>query len=362
MPVYVHRIETLLPPASYAQSDIAAALLRSLPESSRRAAKTIHQLYSNSGIERRHSVVEDFAPGAAAGIFYEPTSGSFRCPSTGARNELYTRSAKWMLPCVAERATEDAPGPVTHLITVSCTGFFQPGPDFAIMKALDLPAGVERYHLGFMGCYAAFPALRMAKAFCQQDPDAVVLVVCLELCSLHIQWTESLDDLLAGSVFADGAAAAVVSARPPTGPALTLDAFASALAPARDDDMAWTIGDTGFLMRLSSYVPGILEANLLPSLAPLLQKSGRTKETIDRWAVHPGGRAILDRVERGLGLPGSSLKESREVLKNCGNMSSATVLFVLGEMLRSQIKPGEAVVAMAFGPGLTVETALLSAA
>ena len=366
MPVYIHHIETLLPPTSYAQEEIAAALKRSVTQGDRRTEKIIHHLYAHSAIERRASVVTDFLPGAAPGIFYDQAADAFLCPSTGTRNALYTKAARTMFPSIAARALEAAPGfapeQLTHLITVSCTGFFQPGPDFAILQALGLHASVERYHLGFMGCYAAFPALRMARAFCEANPDAVVLVVCLELCSLHVQWTAGMDDLLAGSVFADGASAAVISAREPAGAAaLRLDAFASAIAPAGDSDMAWTIGDIGFQMQLSSYVPEIIQTNVVAAIQPILSKSHLTQEQVSHWAVHPGGRAILDRVEKGLSLPETALAASREVLRNCGNMSSATVLFVLKELHTRGVIPDDTLLAMAFGPGLTIETALLTA-
>ena len=364
MAVYLHHIETLVPSSSHSQSDIAAALKKSVGKGDRRTEKIIHHLYAHSGIERR-AVSSDFVPGAKAGIFYDPDADAFLCPSTQARNDLYTTTARKMFPEIARNSFANAPGftpaDLTHLITVSCTGFFQPGPDFAILEALGLHANVERYHLGFMGCYAAFPALRMAKAFCEANPDAVVLVVCLELCSLHVQWTAEMDDLLAGSVFADGASAAIISARKPVGPALRIDAFASAIAPAGESDMAWTIGDIGFKMRLSSYVPEIIQANIEEAIQPVLEKCGQTQASISRWAVHPGGRAILDKVEKGLALSPGDLAASREILRRCGNMSSATILFVLQEILSGSVEPGEATLAMSFGPGLTVETAVLTA-
>ena len=365
MAVYLHRIETLLPPISYAQGEIAAALKKSVARDDRRTEKIIHHLYAHSGIERRASVVTDFVPGSEPGIFYDPEADAFLCPSTQQRNDLYTTAARKMFPEIARRIFANAPGfepsELTHLVTVSCTGFFQPGPDFAILEALGLHANVERYHLGFMGCYAAFPALRMAKAFCEANPDAVVLVVCLELCSLHVQWTSEMDDLLAGSVFADGAGAVLLSARAPVGPTLRMDGFASAIAPAGEADMAWTIGDIGFKMRLSSYVPEIIQTNVVEAIQPVLAKTGQTRESIAHWAVHPGGRAILDRVEKGLSLSGGELAPSREVLRRCGNMSSATILFVLQELLARGVAPGEPTLAMSFGPGLTVETAVLTA-
>jgi predicted naringenin-chalcone synthase len=365
MPVYLHQIETLLPPISYAQEEIAAALKKTSAPVDRRREKIIHHLYAQSAIERRASVVTDFVPGTRPGIFYDEATDAFLCPSTKARNTLYTEAAREMFPAIAtqifEAASGFAPEQLTHLITVSCTGFFQPGPDFAILKALGLHANVERYHLGFMGCYAAFPALRMARAFCEADPNAVVLVVCLELCTLHVQWTGTMDDLLAGSVFADGAGAAIVSAREPSGTALRLDVFSSAIAPAGDSDMAWTIGDVGFQMKLSSYVPEIIQANMAAAIEPILGEAKLTQEQITHWAVHPGGRAILDRVEKGLGLPDTALAASREVLRGCGNMSSATILFVLRELLSRGVAPTDRLLAMSFGPGLTIETALLTA-
>jgi predicted naringenin-chalcone synthase len=364
MPVYIHHIETLLPPISYPQTEIAAVLKKTIAQGDRRTEKIIHHLYAQSGIEQRSCVVVDFLPDAPLGIFYDREQEVFLCPSTGARNDLYTTAARGMFADIAQNAFAATPGfgpaGLTHLITVSCTGFFQPGPDFAILERLGLHANVERYHLGFMGCYAAFPALRMAKAFCEANPDAVVLVVCLELCSLHVQWTSGMDDLIAGTVFADGASAAIVSSRNPIGPALKLDAFASAIAPAEEADMAWTIGNEGFRMRLSSYVPQIVEENVEEAIQPVLAKVGKSAKDIDHWAVHPGGRAILDKAEKGLALPPDALAASREVLRMCGNMSSATILFVLKELMTRGIAPEETVLAMAFGPGLTIETAMLS--
>jgi predicted naringenin-chalcone synthase len=366
MPTYIHHIETLVPETSYPQERIVATLKRCVARGDRRTERIIHHLYAHSGIEKRHSAMTDFVEGNPGGAFYNPETDTILTPSTEVRNQLYTQSARELLPALVEKAIARcphvSPSDLTHLITVSCTGFFQPGPDFAILQSLGLHAGVERYHLGFMGCYAAFPALRMAQAFCTANPNATVLVVCLELCSLHLQWTSQLDDLLAGSVFADGAGAVVLSGREPESGGYRLDAFASAIAPANDSDMAWTIGDTGFRMRLSSYVPEILQANVEGAISPVLEKAGLSREAIDRWAVHPGGRAIVDKVEKGLSLPETALEASRNVLREYGNMSSTTILFVLHEIGRQQnLTRGERVLAMSFGPGLTVETAILTA-
>jgi predicted naringenin-chalcone synthase len=204
----------------------------------------------------------------------------------------------------------------------------------------------------------------MAAQFCAADPSAVVLVMCIELCSLHIQLTGSEDNLLANSLFADGASAAVVSARPPSPgfPACRIGAFRSALVPAGEQDMTWRIGDQGFDIALSSYVPKIIGGNIREVVEPALAVAGLALPDIDVWGVHPGGKSIVDQVQRNLGLSPEQVSASREVLRRCGNMSSATILFVLEEILRRQAGGTESrVCAVAFGPGLTVEMATLSA-
>jgi predicted naringenin-chalcone synthase len=253
------------------------------------------------------------------------------------------------------------------LVTVSCTGFFAPGPDQLLVERLGLDPGVERFHLGFMGCHAAFPALRAARAFCAARPDAVVLVACVELCTLHLQPPLDHDRILAASLFADGAAAAVVTAAPlPAGrTGLRLDDLHSTLTGSGSEDMTWTIGDVGFEMVLSGYVPRLLGEHIEKVVAPAFDAdpvlAGRPFAEVPRWAVHPGGRSILDKVQQALALDDDQLAPSRDVLRRHGNMSSATVLFVLGELLAGP-PPAvpERVCALTFGPGITVETALLT--
>lgn len=314
----------------------------------------IQRIYGRSGIEKRHTVVEnlkDTVDGTPA--------------STRVRNDAYVTHAKLLFPEVARRVFAGVHGidasQVTHVITVSCTGFFAPGPDYVVVRALNLPASTQRFHLGFMGCYAAFPALKMAQAFCLADPQSVVLVVCLELCSLHLQRSDTPDALTAASLFADGAAAALVSAKPPKNlsQAMKMGAMTTTLTPSGESDMAWTIGDTGFDMILSSYVPSIIETHILEALQPMLNHSNLTPGDIRHWAIHPGGRSILDKLQSGLGLSDHQMNYSRNVLRDFGNMSSATVLFVLKQILEST-SPGENenVCAMAFGPGLTIETGM----
>ncbi len=333
-----------------------------------RERRLIRAVYRNSGIDRRHSVLRDFDGGGNSAFFLRSPDGTLQGPGTAARNDIFAAESRAMSVALARKAIGNCPGvepgDVTHVITVSCTGFYNPGPDYYIVRELGLSDGVQRYHLGFMGCYAAFPALRMAAQFCQADPDAVVLVMCLELCSVHIQLKAGEDNLLANSLFADGAGAAIVSGREPAQGASVyrIDGFRSALVPDGEQDMAWRIGDHGFDIALSSYVPKLIGANIHAMVLPSLAAGGLSLPDIDIWAIHPGGKAIIDQVERSLGLSSEQVRFSREVLRCCGNMSSASILFVLEQILgHTSGNTKECVCAIAFGPGLTVELATLVA-
>ncbi len=363
MPAYLHHIEALLPPHAYQQDYARDRMQGWLP--GKRSRRLIRGIYDHSGIGTRYSVLPDFGPGADPVLFKTDEAGGLIEPGTGARNQYYAEWAKTLSIEVSRRALAATDAftaqDITHVVTVSCTGFSNPGPDLHVVQALGLSQSVERYHLGFMGCYAAFPALRMAQQFCIAQPRAVVLVVCLELCSLHLQLREEPDSLLANALFADGAAAALVSARPPaeTSPSLVLHQFMSALAPEGESDMTWSIGDHGFDIRLSTYVPRIIGANIQEIVTRMLENSLWTRPEIELWAVHPGGRAILDKVADELELTPGQLEDARAVLHDFGNMSSATILFVLKRMLTERQQPAATpLCAMAFGPGLTVETGL----
>lgn len=358
MKTYLHTIATAVPEHVYTQEYASEKMQSWMPDPV--TARVVRQIYRRSGIARRYSVLPDFQPGAVPQLFQPGPDGRPGEPTTHARNRVFIRAADELSVEVAQRALgqmpELSPDDITHVVTVSCTGFYNPGLDYRIVTALGLSDSVERYHLGFMGCYGAFPALRMAQQFCEARPGAVVLVVCLELCSLHLQIKPDTNSLLANAIFADGAAAAIVSARPPAAdrPALALGRFHSALATEGKADMAWEIGDHGFNIVLSSYVPEIIEANVAGIVDRLV-----ARESIDRWAVHPGGKAILDKLEHSLGLRPAQLGASRDVLRDYGNMSSATVLFVLAQLLGEVGEERERICAMAFGPGLTIETGLM---
>ncbi len=363
MNVYLHRLATDVPAHSASQDDLAVLFGRWAQDPG--AARVIHHIFRKTGIQRRHSVLPDFTEPGRSELFRTASSGQLAGAGTHARNQAYARHSAPMAVRVARKllGTDGhfRPADVTHVITVSCTGFVNPGPDWAIVTELNLPGSVERYHLGFMGCYAALPALRMARQFCVAQPDAVVLVVCLELCSLHVQTQSNNDSILGNALFADGAAGALVSARRPAldQPAFILDGFHSARAPEGHSEMAWEIGDQGFNLVLSSYVPDVIAANLGRIVHDLLTTAGCDMPGIDQWAIHPGGRSILDKAEDSLRLRPAQLAASRSVLRDFGNMSSATLLFVLQKLLRDHTGTRCSIAAMAFGPGLTIECGLL---
>jgi predicted naringenin-chalcone synthase len=333
----------------------------------------VNTCFDSAAIDTRYTAVTELTKDSRAENpqFFDPDTGLVLSPSTKVRNDIFGREATKLFVESARAALDACPGidasDITHLVTVSCTGFFNPGPDYKIVRALGLNPAVQRYHLGFMGCYAAFPALRAAKSFCEADPDAVVLVVCAELCSLHVRTSNDPDTIMGSALFADGAAAAVISARdiPDGSPLLRLDHFETVLTPVGEESMAWNIGDEGFEMVLGNYVPHIIDDHIIGALEPLLSRDeslrGLPYRDITHWAIHPGGRSILDKVQSRLELTDEQLVPARETLRNFGNMSSATVLFVLKHIAGLPPQDGdERICSMAFGPGLTVETAMFT--
>lgn len=372
MTVTMRSLETAVPPTILIQSQ-ARDVFAAQPGLTRLGQRLVRTCFDSAAIDTRHTAVAEMSVDfhGPDPVFYDGDTGLLLSPSTKVRNELFTAEATKLFIEAAGKALAACeglgPADVTHVITVSCTGFFNPGPDYKVVRALGLDASVQRYHLGFMGCYAAFPALRAAKAFCDADPGAVVLVVSAELCSLHVRTSNNPDTIMGSSLFADGAAAAVVTARelPGSGPVLALDHFETVLTPVGEDSMAWNIGDEGFEMVLDSYVPHIIDEHIVGALAPLLAHEpglgALPYRDIRHWAIHPGGRSILDKVEAKLELTEEQLVPARETLRNYGNMSSATVLFVLKHILdQPAVDTRESICAMAFGPGLTVETGLFT--
>lgn len=389
MPVVIASIETAVPDLSYSQAD-ASELLQRLPSYSEKEKWFIRRLYANTGIDRRHTVIEDYAKNPNDYSFFPKNETLLPEPTLQTRNDLYIREADRLSILVTRRLLAATPHvhaeEITHLITVSCTGFSAPGFDLHIVKSLGLPQNIHRFHIGFMGCYATFPALKLAADICVARPDARVLLVSVELCSLHFQQRPEMDFLIANSLFADGAAAALVTSasnvtNPPprenaadmsvvrggTGeserheptriPAIALNRFIARVIPDTEDDMTWKIGEHAFDMTLSAYVPKFIEQNIGTIVDDVLTEAGSGRQAVRLWAIHPGGRAIVDRTAHALDLPEAALRHSYEVLRNYGNMSSATILFVLKRILESP-ETGP-LFAAAFGPGLTVEAALL---
>lgn len=324
--------------------------------------KKLSALYRATGIRSRYSVIGDYSP-IAAGEFYPSTHNLEPFPTTKKRMLLFREEAIKLCEEACRKALHHTtPASITHLVTVSCTGMYAPGIDIELIGLLGLNTSVERTGINFMGCYAALSALRVANAICLANPQAQVLIVCVELCSIHFQ-KEKLDDyLLANALFGDGAAAMVVKTRPDKSINLEIGAFYCDILPNGRNDMAWTIGDFGFEMRLSACVPDMIETGI-PKLAGKLRECSGVIE-FDLFAIHPGGKKILQVIEDKLGISRKDNFAAHEVLAEYGNMSSPTILFVLKRLV-SHLTPGDDgknILALAFGPGLTMESAHLCVA
>jgi predicted naringenin-chalcone synthase len=366
MSLWIAGLGTAVPPEAIAQED-AAALAQVISGAllvlhSAVTSCVLTRLYRRSGVASRHSVVLDASSNGrpARQSFFTQATGEFdKGPTTGQRMRVYEEHSA-PLACQAAATALDAArlpaGGVTHLITVSCSGFHAPGYDVALMRELRLSPRVARTHVGFMGCHGALNALRVAKAFTDADPRACVLVCALELCSLHYQYCASADKLLANALFADGAAAVVARGGACPGSAWSLADCGAAIVPDTEDLMSWSIGDHGFEMNLSPRVPEAIHRHLRPWLDRWLAEQRLSVEDIRSWAIHPGGPKILAACAEAAGLEGGDIEASQEVLKSFGNMSSATVLFVL-DRLRQRNAPRPCV-ALGFGPGLAMEAAL----
>ncbi len=344
---HINAIGTAVPGHDVHQSFIDWAE-RQLAE--RREKALFRRMADRAGIGHRWSVLPSTQTGGspvAFGGFY----GSDQSPSTSARMGIYADAAPPLaLEAIANLSTKTDTGGVTHLVVASCTGFIAPGIDQIIAAELGLDPGVERTMVGFMGCYAAAAALRVAYHIVRSEPSARVLVVTVELSTLHLQFVREIEPLLAMLQFGDGAAAALVTGEP-TGFAV-LNQFAASLADT-SDLIRWTIGDSGFAMHLSGQVPAQIAQSLVEGELRARMLGDLPAEAVDAWAVHAGGRSILDSVETALGLAPDALDESRGVLARFGNMSSATLMFVLAALLdKPERRTG---VALAFGPGLAAE-------
>lgn len=361
MPLTIRGIGTAVPAHRASQND-AVALARHLIADSPERLALLERIQRRTRVHTRHSVLlesgEPESPIAERLPFYGE-----RNPSTGERMQRFVRHAGPLALTAARRALADAgvaAERVTHLVTVSCTGFQAPGFDLELIARLPLHPDVERTQVGFMGCHGSLNGLRVARAFVEADPQACVLLCSLELCSLHLHYGWDPEKVVANALFADGAAALVGMAdrgEPLQRPGLRAVASGSTVIPDTAELMSWTIGDHGFAMGLSPQVPAAVARHLRPWLERWLRRHDLEIGAIGAWALHPGGPRILQASATALGLAPEQIAVSETVLREHGNMSSATILFIL-ERLRRATAPGPWL-ALAFGPGLTVEAALL---
>lgn len=365
MSLVIHGLGTALPPCVVTQEE-AAGCARVLSGPDVRAASWLPAVYAHSGIRARHQIlgrplVEDLLGGKReSGSPFLPSAREGG-PSTGERMQIYAAEAGPMAVRAASAAVAEsgfAPESVTHLVTVSCTGFVSPGVDYALINELGLRPTVERVHVGFMGCHGAINGLRVANAFTTANPAARVLLCAVELCSLHYHCGNDADKAVANAIFADGAAAVVGSGPPAEADDWSLAATGSCLIPGTADAMGWAVGDSGFEMTLSRRIPGLIAKNVRPWMEAWLRDNGLSLDGVGSWAVHPGGPKILAAVEEGLGLPAAALSASRELYATHGNMSSPTVLFIVDRLRKAGA--ARPCVALGFGPGLVAEAGLFN--
>lgn len=378
---YINGIGTAVPAYSSTQQK-AAEFMADILQLDERDSRRLMALYRQTRIDRRHSVLADYVRPKEEFTFYANTPGMEPFPTVSQRMGIYRQEAvplalKAIANCFQSYPDFD-PQSITHLITVSCTGLYAPGPDIEIIEALGLATSTQRLAINFMGCYGAFNGLKTADAIVRADTDAKVLVVCVELCTIHFQKKMETDHLLSNALFADGAAAVLVEGKPTkpsrrngqngSAPSFRLRSFYCDLLPEGKDAMAWHISDLGFEMTLTAAVPTFIQQGVGQLMSRLLNQCQLTLDDIGHYALHPGGRRILEVIEEQLGITAHDDRHAYEVLRQNGNMSSATVLFVLKEIW-NELASGAVTVdpdrpnilSCAFGPGLTLESMVLEA-
>lgn len=356
-------IGTANPPFRQHQSDIFELMATALQLSSDKK-RLFKSIIKATGIDYRHSVLT-YNPQQDGGWQFFPEQVDQPFPPTSTRMSIYKQTALPLALSAIENClsshSPDISSQITDLIVISCTGMYAPGLDIDILRALQLPTTTKRTDIHFMGCYASFNGMRVADAICKTNPQAKILMVSIEICSLHFQKKDTLDDLMASALFADGAAAVLIEANTQRNKYLTPINFYSDIVPDTHQDMSWDIGDQGFNMVLSGYVPSAVESGINTLIQRLLIDLTLTQDQIDFFAIHPGGFKILQACENSLNITAEQNKHSYHVLRNYGNMSSATVLFVL-KSLWDSLSPADNsknIFSCAFGPGLTVEASLL---
>jgi len=314
-------------------------------------------LYHHSGIRQRYSVISDYSRPVSDWKFYPQTEGLEPFPSLEARMLLFNRHApRLSVDAVRDCLKHRFDGRrITHLLTVSCTGMSAPGLDLQLMELLDLDKNIFRTSINFMGCYAAIHALKLADVICKAEARAQVLIVCTELCTLHFQREATMDNMASSLLFGDGSAAALVVGDAVAEEGLVLDHFHSEVVPKGKSDMAWELSSSGFLMTLSGYIPDLIGEDFAGLAGRALGHDNIALQEVSDWCIHPGGKRILESVQKSLGIEKEQLLASYQVLEEVGNLSSATILFVLKRIMQ-QKKPVKKLFGAAFGPGLTIET------
>lgn len=325
-------------------------------------SRKLRFLYNHSGIESRYSVVPDYSASPSERILFPPSEDLEPFPSLEQRMRIFhgnaaKLSANTILDCIEGKLKKEE---ITHLITVSCTGMSAPGIDLQVMEILGLPQNIVRTSVNFMGCYAAVHALKIANAFCNSSENANVMIVCTELCTLHFQKDPSTDNITSSLLFADGCAAILVQNSDTNIKGIQVNNFFSDVSFKGKKDMAWELSSKGFLMTLTGYVPDLIKEDFKSLVDKALINAGKKIEDITHWCVHPGGKKILESISSSLGFTNEPLKYSYDVLKEYGNMSSPTILFVLKKILtefeQGNVDENNLVFGAAFGPGLTMET------
>ncbi len=358
MPLTLHGIGTAVPTQRLSQAE-AVQVAHRINADSPEQARLLSRIYQKTKVLSRGSVLLE-NDGVDGSIKERLSFYGSESPGTAERMRAFEEYAGGLALEAAAKALSDgaiSSAAITHLVTVSCTGFQSPGVDLFLIEKLELAPSVQRTHIGFMGCHGALNGLRVAHAFAEMDPKAVVLLCAVELCSLHMAYGWHPEKVVANALFADGAAAVVASANPsPAHQFLVLRRSGSMVIRDSADLMHWEIGDYGFAMGLSPLVPETVGAALLPWLRNWLKDQDIDLEAVNSWAIHPGGPRILSTCSEVLSLDPNLLLESRGVLQDHGNMSSATILFIL-ERLRRRSTAGPCL-ALAFGPGLSAEVAV----
>lgn len=362
----ISAIGTANPKHRIGQSSILQFMIRAFGLDENNALR-LKKIYDHSGIDYRYSVIPDFGEqDFNANTFFAKNESLEPFPCTQNRLKLYQKAAAGLAAESVRDCLKLLPdgfsSRITHLITVSCTGMHAPGIDIELVEKLGLNRNIERTCINFMGCYGAINALKSADYICRADEKAVVLIVCIELCTLHFQKENTLDNWVANSLFSDGAAAVIIenSSQTNSESSLLLKNFYSEFVPEAHNEMGWYVGNMGFEMKLTSKVSKLIKNHIKPITESLLSKAGIAFKDVGAFAVHPGGKKILEASEVALGITAADNRFAHDTLREYGNMSSATVLFVLKKMMEdTKAIPGENILGFAFGPGLTVESMLL---